>query len=193
MAKGELIPAGPASQAVQRFDKVADQWLDNLKVEAGDDPRRIRHWKDCKSAVMGSKGFVAFFGKDDISGITTDRIRAYIKFRKDKTATTTKRNVVLLNVLLKYAYEKRFLSSVPLMPRVKVKDNPRPWFEHKEYRRLHSAARGKAKAARNADDDTLADEWEELHDFIIFMVGSFLRPSEWPGLKHQHVEIDVLP
>ncbi|WP_136162393.1 tyrosine-type recombinase/integrase [Sphingomonas flavalba] len=195
IADGTLIPKGPASQSYVRFDRIADQWLDQLKSEVGDDPRKHRHWIDCKSAVLGRNGFTDFFGKDDIGGITTDRIRAFIQYKiaggpaGKLAATTIKRNIVLLNVLLKYAWEKRLLNSVPPMPKVATKDNPRPWFDHDEYQRLHNAARGQAKAAKNAGDQKAADEWNELSDFMIFMVGSFLRPSEWPYLQHKHVKV----
>ncbi|WP_139139265.1 hypothetical protein [Sphingobium phenoxybenzoativorans] len=172
-----------------------DRWLNKLEAEAGDDPRRVRHWKDCRSTALGKTGFAKYFGKDDVNTITPNRIDQFILFKKANSSaenlkpTTVKRNIVLLNVVLKFAHADRLLTFLPTMPKVRTKDNPRPWFEHAEYQRLHNAARDKAKAAKNIGDSEAADYWDELSDFIIFMVGSFLRPGEWPELKHKHVKI----
>jgi len=42
--------------------------------------------------------------------------------------------------------------------------------------------------ARAGDREQLW-RWQELRDFIIFMVNSFLRPSEWADLKQKHIEV----
>ncbi|WP_070155596.1 hypothetical protein [Sphingobium phenoxybenzoativorans] len=51
------------------------------------------------------------------------------------------------------------------------------------------AARNKARAAKQKGDVKKADHLTELSDFIIFMVHSFLRPSEWKSLQHKHVKM----
>lgn len=191
------LPAAIESikKSEKRFDKIVDRWLNKLEVEAGDNERRIRHYKDCRGSALGVTGFATFFGKDDVNTITPERINQFIAFKKVNSKkgklapTTIKRNLVLLNVALKFAYHERLLQFLPSMPKVQTKDNPRAWFEHAEYQRLHNAARGRAKAAKNAGDLDLAENWDELADFIIFMVASFLRPSEWKALRHKHVKV----
>ncbi len=178
-----------------RFDRIVDRWLDELALQAGDDERRLRHWKDCRGSALGKTGFATYFGKVDVNTITPERIQQFIAFKQQKSATgklaqtTIKRNIVLLNVALKHAYHARLLDRIPLMPKVKTKDNPRAWFEHDEYKRLHIVSRNKARPFRRKGDLMMAGHWEELSDFIIFMVASFLRPGEWPDLRQRHVKV----
>lgn len=178
-----------------RFDRIVDQWLDAISLQAGDDERRLRHWKDCRGTALGKTGFATYFGKADVNTITPERIQQFIAFKREKSttgklaATTIKRNIVLLNVALKFAYQARLLDRMPLMPKVRTKDNPRAWFEHDEYRKLHIVSRNKARGFRSKGDLMMADHWEELSDFIIFMVASFLRPGEWPDLRQRHVKV----
>lgn len=191
------LPA--AHEAVQksklRFDRIVDQWLNREAAEAGDDEKRIRHWKDCKGAALGKTGFAPYFGKADVNSITWEQIDQFIAFKKANSSkgklagTTIKRNLVQLNLALKFAYNARLLTQIPAMPKIKSQDNPRAWFEHEEYQRLHNAARNKARAFRKKGDSEKAAVWEELSDFIIFMVASFLRPGEWPALQHKHVKV----
>jgi integrase len=81
------------------------------------------------------------------------------------------------------------LPTLPLMPRVSVKDNPRPWFDYSEYLTLLRATRRLAKEAKNNGDNHRAERFLELTDFIGFMVNTFLRPSEWANLRHRHIKV----
>jgi hypothetical protein len=178
-----------------RFDRIVDSYLDKLKAEMGDDPRLTRNFTDYKSAALGKSGFATYFGKADVNTITYERINDYIAFKHNNSAkgklagTSIKRTLVLLGVILKFAFNSRLLERMPPMPKVKTKDNPRAWFDHDEYRRLHLVARMRGRQARKNGMEDKAFEWEELSDFIIFMVGSFLRPGEWPALQNRHVKV----
>lgn len=188
-----------APDSPARFDRVADQWLASKKREAGAEPRKLRAYKDAKKLVLAPNGLGAFFRRDEVGSITTDRIREYLQFAVDRSkkgqlADTTKRNhLTVLSTILRFAHEKRLLSGVPPFPRMRVGDNPRACFSGEEYRLLWRCAGGLARHYKREGDEKAAADMLELRDFIIFMVGTFLRPSEWRELRQRHVFIHKGP
>jgi integrase len=46
-----------------------------------------------------------------------------------------------------------------------------------------------ARRCRKFGQDSAAADWLELEEFIIFMVGTFLRPSEWKLLRQKDISI----
>jgi hypothetical protein len=83
---------------------------------------------------------------------------------------------------------------VPSLPSIKSADNPRPWFTPDQYKRLLTACRelrdtppasGIGAGAKGQE----AFNFDELYDFIVFMIHTFLRPSEWKHLQHKHIRV----
>lgn len=178
-----------------RFDLVAKRWLAGRKIDAGDDPRRLRACKDDEADYFAANGLGAFFGQMDVNAITTDTIRDFLRFKVEKSQkatladSTLKRTLVTLSCILKSAFERRILTAMPLMPKVRVKDNPRPYFTRAEYDLLIDTAWRQAKQARERGDQAEYDHWMEMSDFVVFMVSTFLRPSEWAAIRHRDVTI----
>lgn len=179
----------------KRFDNVVDAFIDAETKEAGNDPKKLRNLIDKKSACFGEAGFAAFFGKVDISEITTERIREFLRHKEQKSKkgklapATMKRALIELNQIFKYAAEKRLITTLPILPKVKQQDSPRAWFSLDEYRTLHAMCRKLAKEARQAGDGAEVEAWREMEDFVVFMVNSFLRSSEWGAIQNKHVEM----
>ncbi|MFP6708399.1 MAG: phage integrase SAM-like domain-containing protein [Alphaproteobacteria bacterium] len=97
--------------------------------------------------------------------------------------STLKKYVILVRKVLKEAEREGVINYIPTLPVVKRVDNPRPWFKPDEYKRL-------LDACRDLRDNPPADtdfDWGELYDFIVFMIHSFLRPSEWKFLQNKHI------
>jgi len=164
-------------------------------LDAGSDKRRLRRYRDHKQVTMAQNGLGRFFGRADISSITTDKIREYLRFAADNSkngklsAGTQKSHLAALRGILTFAFERRMIGAVPLMPKVKQVDNPRPWFTAQEYRLLGIVAFAFARRSWKIRDSEAAARWREIGDFVTFMVNSFLRPSEWAGLRQKNVEI----
>jgi len=195
---GEGAVPGTADRAVDirfRFDRVVDGWLAGMLADAGSDPRRLRAYDDARKLCVAPNGLAAFFKRTEIAEIGTDTVRGYLRFaaehsKKGRLAPTTQRNhISTLSGILKFAHEKRMISNVPPMPKIRLKDSPRSWFEPREYRLLLSCAASLARGASYAGDEKSAAEWLELRDFISFMIDTFLRPSEWKELRQKHVRI----
>lgn len=183
---------GSADQPVYRFDRVADEWLDRKEAEAGSDPRKRRAYIDAKKLYTAINGLGAYFKRADIAAIGTDSIRGYLQFAVEHSAkgvlapTTQRNHISALSGILKFAHEKRMIGTVPTMPKIRLVDNPRPYFNTDECRLLLASAGGLRRYAKGAAEIA---RWAELEDFLIFILSTFLRPAEWKELRQRHCRI----
>ena len=186
---------GKAVEVRWRFDRVVDGWLAGMEADAGSDPRRIRAYNDARKLCLAPNGLCAFFKRTEVTEIGTDRIREYLRFaaersKKGDLAPTTKRNhISTLRGILRFAHEKGMIAGIPPMPKIRLKDTPRAWFEPWEYRALLHCAASLARGASLAGDEKAAAQWLELRDFISFMIDTLLRPSEWRELRQRHIQV----
>ena len=184
-----------SASPTRRFDVVADQWLKQKKAIAGSDPKKLRGYDDARKLLTAPNGLGAFFKRSDIASITTNLVRQYLCFaaehsKKGRLASTTQRNhLSALNGILKFAAEQGIIPSAPLMPRLRLKDNPRPCFTELEFSELCLTAGVLKRREGYVGNDQAAAEWQELEDFLIFMVATFLRAGEWKELRQQHCRI----
>ena len=91
--------------------------------------------------------------------------------------------MVLVRKVLKEAERDSTISYIPSFPTITGKEHPRPWFSPDEYSQLLSACRH----LRDNPPKEYDFDFGELYDFIVFMVHSFLRPSEWKLLQNKHI------
>jgi integrase len=78
------------------------------------------------------------------------------------------------------------LPDLPPPYRTQGKIIPRPWFSPSEYKQLYEATRENARNPKRARDKHHA---EDLHDFVLFIANTGLRPDEVYSLEHRDVEI----
>ena len=126
------------------------------------------------------------FGDIHISKIDYTLVDQFIdelKQERGLSASTMKKYVVLIRKVLNEAERDRVIPHVPSLPTISRVDNPRPWFNPEEYRQLLSGCRD----LRDNPPKDISFDFGELYDFIIFMVHSFLRPSEWKFLQNKHI------
>jgi integrase len=108
--------------------------------------------------------------------------------------SSLKKYVVLIRKVLKEAERDGVISAIPNLPTIKSREKPRPWFTPEQYKRLLSSCRDlrdnppKNGYGAGSGDGTEFD-FEELYDFIVFMIHTFLRPSEWKYLQNKHIEV----
>lgn len=196
-ALGGELPSGfkAAKDLRYSFANVADEFLEERKRYAGNNPKHLRNYHDTRKLVDAKNGLKAHFIKRDISAITTADVRDYMVFAEEQSskgslsASTRSKHLVTLNLIMKYAYEKGLITTLPLMPKQRTVDNPRPWFDNREYRRLWVNALRISRDAEQAGDYDKAKRFDEVRDFIVFMVNTFLRPSEWANLRHRHIKV----
>ena len=112
-----------------------------------------------------------------------DTFIAEIHAEKGLSQSSLKKYVVLVRKVLKEAERDGAIEHIPTLPTIKRTENPRPWFSPEQYALLLQTCR----ELRDNPPERSEFDFGELYDFIVFMVHSFLRPSEWKLLQNRHV------
>jgi integrase len=146
------------------------------------------------------KDILPALGSHHVGKITSGMVEDYINdLSSDRSLTpsTLKKHTVLIHKVLKEAVKDGTLSAVPLMPTISREDKPRPWFRDDEYRKVLKTCREMAKEGHLGRDYSTRNryhqqnmDYAEVYDFIVFMVHTFLRPSEWKELQHRHIRVE---
>lgn len=151
--------------------------------------------------VNGHKGrlknhLIPYFGAMGLSQITPGVVQDYRVFRrqgdqkfKPPSRSTMHHEIVTLRQVLKLAIRYGWLGALPDLSdpyRASSKVSHRAWFSPDEYKKLYKATRENAKRAAGQAWQKNA---EQLHDFILFMVNTGLRPDEANRLEYRDVTI----
>jgi integrase len=142
-----------------------------------------------------------FFGDKAISEIDAGLIQSYrvhratsridpnTKQAKRPARSTLHQEIVTLRQVLKMANRKGWLSALPDMSAPYKKSGKithRAWFSPEDYKRFYEASRERAAHPKNERWRTAS---ENLHDYILFMVNTGLRPDEALRLEYRDVAI----
>jgi len=199
-AVGQLAPKKEIT-----FREVAEQFTKEYTVMT--EGQRAPRWvqgHDIRLRVH----LLPFFGDMPISQVTVSKVQEYRVHRmtpkeeKDPKAEdnrphkkgsipapkTLHNEIVTLRQVLRTAERHGWISFVPNLSapfRGNGKVSHRPWFSPAEYKSLYEATRENAEKARPQD------KWhaEQLHDYVLFMGNTGLRPDEAKNLQHRDVEI----
>lgn len=146
-----------------------------------------------------------YFGPMLVSEITPGTVQEYRIYRattgskarnvpegaepKPPSRSTMLQDIVTLRQVLKTAHRHGWLAFVPdLAPPYKTsgKIAHRAWFSPTEYRQLYLATRRRA-------NDPLKRQWqwscEQMHDYVLFMANTGLRPDEAARLEYRDVAV----
>lgn len=137
-----------------------------------------------------------FFGNRGLSEITAGLVQEYRIARakpdqndKVPSRSTMHKEIVTLRQILKTALRQGWLTNMPdlSMPyRSSGKITHRAWFSKEEYKQLYTATR---KAVEKATSPRRIYGAEQLHDYILFMANTGLRPDEANCLQYRDVTI----
>ena len=141
---------------------------------------------------------IPFFGHMVLSEITPGQVQEYRIHRREKAMeergkpaarSTMHQEIVCLRQVLKTAVRHGWLQYLPDLSEpygASGKISHRAWFSPDEYRTLYTATR---KRANNPKRKRFKWESEQLHDFVLFMANTGLRPDEAYRLEYRDVEI----
>ena len=178
------------------FDKAADQFLrEFLALTAGErSPVYVQGHQDRLRVHLRP-----FFGKKGLSEITPGLVQEYrihrMTSRKNpKTGepmrparNTLHQEIVCLRQVLKCANRHGWLPFLPDLSapfRASGKVSHRGWFSLDEYNKLWRATQ---KRAKNPPKPRWRRSCEQLHDYVLFMANTGLRPDEAARLQFRDV------
>ncbi|PLX39581.1 MAG: integrase [Hyphomicrobiales bacterium] len=139
-----------------------------------------------------------FFGKKGLSEITPGLLQEYRIKRltpnengKVPARSTLHQEIVVLRQVMKTALRHGWLAHLPDFStpyRASSKVSHRPWFSPEDYKTLYTATRENAKKAKGDRRKWAA---EQLHDYVLFMANTGLRPDEANRLEYRDVSIET--
>lgn len=144
------------------------------------------------------KYLIPFFGDKPLSTITggvvqeyrIDRIeKAKATYGKPPARNTLHQEMVAFRQTLKTAMRHGWLNSLPDLSepyKRNGKISHRAWFSPVEYRKLYLAT---GERAANPKRERYRYESEQLHDYVLFMANTGLRPDEAARLEYRDVTV----
>ena len=156
-------------------------------------------WSDGDNKLLNRSkdGLICYFGKYDVSKITTGMVRDYLihldENRPKRLAESTKaKHTIIIRKVLTLAVEDGLLDVLPVMPKQKTVDSPRNAFTDDEYKRFMKAA---GECAKRGDRVRGVEITGHHAKMFRFMVHAFLRPTEGElfGLKHKDIQFKTGP
>jgi len=139
---------------------------------------------------------IPFFGEKVLTDVTPGLVQDYRIHRmkngrggKPPARSTLHQEIVCLRQVLKTANRHRWLEYMPDLSapyKTSGKITHRAWFSPTEYKRLYEATRERAK---NPKKERWRTASENLHDFVLIMVNTGLRPDEALRLEFRDVEV----
>ena len=180
------------------FEEAAKQFLQEYEIitEGQRSPRWVEGY-----GIRIRLHLLPFFGDCRVSEVTAGKVQLYrvhrMTSRVDEKTGKPKRparstlhdEVVTVRQVLKTAIRHGWLAHLPdLSPpyRTQGKVVHRPWFSPAEYKQLYEATREYAKEPLQKKFTWNA---EQVHDYVLFLANTGLRPDEAKNLQHRDVSI----
>jgi integrase len=175
------------------FKKAADTFLDEYEVLTKGE-RNAEYVEGHRRKVRVH--LTPFFGDKVLTEITPGLVQEYRIHRakngrngKPPSRSTMHQEIVTLRQILKCASRHKWLEYLPDLSapyKSSGKITHRGWFSPEEYTRLFKATRERAKKPKKKNH---AFSCEQLHDFVLFMGNTGLRPDEVLRLEFRDVSI----
>ena len=203
IARGEAVSGKTFKYAAERF-------LVEFKVltQGQRSPLYIQRHEERVALYL-----VPFFGEKVVTEITSGMIQDYridrmtkggfdkrkegeptdpkkrVRNGKAPSRSTLHQEIVCLRQILKFARRHGWLELMPDLSdpyRAPSKVSHRAWFSPTEYQQLYEMAGDRAKKPKK---ERWRSACEDLHDYILFMANTGLRPDEAKRLEARDVEI----
>ena len=196
MRNGELV------KKERTFADAAEHYLRHARVLAVSvrSPKYIEYME-----LRMRRHILPFFGKVPLSEVNRGLVQSYRVKRAEETiaasATADKpgkpparstmlQEIVHIRQVLKHAEGMGWIQHIPSldMPYMTyTKRERRAWFSPEEYEQLYKATR---RRIEDGERRGWTSHYEDLHDFVLFMANTGLRPDEALRLEIRDVQIE---
>jgi hypothetical protein len=186
---------GPGLKNEKTFKQAAEQFLREYEVitEGQRNPQYVREHRRRIEVYL-----IPYFGEFGLSEVTPGKLQEYRIHRREIAMTkhgkaparnTMHQEIVTLRQVLKTAIRHGWMHYLPDLSepyRSNAKISHRAWFSPEEYKKLYEATRRRAKRPM-----TKRWKWEseQMHDYVLFMANTGLRPDESARLEYRDVTI----
>jgi integrase len=182
--KGEKTFRAAAEQFRREFEIITEGERNKVYVDG--------HWRRLELYLL------PFFGNMGLSEINPGQIQEYRikrrqqameKYGKPPGRSTMHQEIVCLRQVLKTAIRHQWLAYLPDLSEPYKHSNKishRAWFSPEEYRKLYEAT---GRRVKNPPKPRWKWSCEQLHDFVLFMANTGLRPDEALRLEFRDVTI----
>jgi integrase len=202
---GRLEPLAPKEKA---FGEAAQAYLREVRVLAAS----VRSPSYVKMLELRMNAHVLPFFKDKpLSALNKGLVQRYRVQRAEETIAKTAskgkggapdtpgkpparstmlQEIVIIRQVLKHA---EGLGWIPYVPNLSTpymtqgKKGRRAWFSHEEYKRLYQATRRRIADGKRPG---WKSRYEDLHDFVLIMANTGLRPDEAWALEFRDVAVE---
>jgi integrase len=188
-ARGGELTSGPT------FKKAAEQFLQEYEIIT--QGQRSPEWVKTYNWMIRVY-LLPYFGKMALSEITAGKVQEYRIHRrqlamdkrgKPPSRTSMHHETVAIRQILKTAMRHGWINALPDLSqpyKTSGKVTHRAWFSPEEYQQLYEATRQRAHTPLNN-----RHRWacEQLHDYVLFMANTGLRPDEAARLEFRDVRI----
>ena len=175
------------------FAQAADRFMREYEVMTGV-TRNRDHVRGHVSRL--NNHLLPFFGKKALVDVTSGVVQDYRLHRmegnggfKPPSASTMHKEIVTLRMVLKTAIRQGWLAALPDLSapyRSSTKVSHRAWFSPDEYKTLYTASRENVKASQMKP---WRHQAEQLHDMVLFMANTGVRPDEVRRIEYRDVTI----
>ena len=200
---GQIISAPSPFKAIEApakkkatghtFEEAAKKFIAEYELSVAGQ-RNERYAKSHESRI--NNHLIPFFGDKPLNEITAGLVQEYRIQRTQNgfkgrfpSRSTLHHETVTLRLVLKTAHRYGWIKAIPdLTPPYKTsgKVKHRAWFSPEEYKKLYEATRERAKNPKRERYRTVC---EDLHDYVLFMANTGLRPDEAGRLEYRDVTI----
>jgi hypothetical protein len=196
-----LLRSEPVIESRFTFRHFALKLLHKSRLQGKAGDRSDGYVKSIHWAVQNEDwGLLMHFGEMDVRTLKTNTYQDYItdlgKKRPDLASSSKNTLMAAFRNVLKIARDEGVIDNIPATPRVKIKDNPRPFFrfaplvskDDDAYQKLLKAVKqmeGQGVQVRGLMVD------DEFYDLLLFLTHSFVRPimSELYAIKHADITV----
>ena len=175
------------------FKQAAERFVVEYEVMT-DGERNAKYTADHQARLRNH--LLPYFGSLGLSEVTAGKVQDYRMMRmngedgyKPPARSTMQHELVTLRQVLKTALRHGWVESLPDLStpyRASSKVVHRAWFSPDEYKQLYEATRKNIKDAGSVYHKRMA---EQLHDKVLFMANTGIRPDEANWLEYRDVKI----
>ncbi len=175
------------------FKHAADRFVVEYQVVTEGD-RNAKYVSDHSARLRNH--LIPYFGQMGLSEVSAGAVQDYRIMRMQggdgfspPSTSTMKHEIVTLRQVLKTALRQGWLQNLPDLSapyQMSKKVSHRAWFSPDEYKKLYTATRANIRRAQNSYHTRMA---AQLHDKVLFMANTGIRPDEANWLEYRDIEI----